>query len=97
MHYERIYIYTENGAIRVYPDVVTIEQGHGVRWVCEGGGNFDVIFQRGSPFTADRFDPGNDRSGPALPLPNPGRMYKYRVEIKGLPPLDPRVVVDEPD
>ena len=82
-----------NNQISVAPSDVTIDRINGdtVRWECNRN-DFLVCFGSTSPFDEYHFHTANPHSKGVRPGAKSGT-YKYSIEVPGLPPLDPTVIV----
>ncbi len=68
-------------------------RGEKVTWERDGGGDFSILFDSGTPFDRRNFDKNTARSVPPRP-DAPLGSYKYTVQVSGYPDLDPEVIVD---
>jgi plastocyanin len=73
------------------PVEVSKKYGDEVLWECDGGVDFQVIFDPADcPFGNNKFDKNNNHSGPAQGGP---KTYKYTVKAGG-GTLDPDTIVN---
>lgn len=97
-------IYTVDDAIVVDPPKFEVSKKlkEEVEWHCglkhsthDPKGCFRAHFDQDSPFERSEFRKHKELTGPSKETAIIGREYKYAVEIKGYPPLDPIGVVKD--
>jgi hypothetical protein len=72
---------------------VSKSKGENVTWERQGGGDFNILFNSGTPF--DRMDYNQNTGKSLAPRQDaPLGTYKYTVQVTGHPDLDPQVIID---
>ncbi len=83
-----------DGTLAVSTQQLRLSRSGGkVTWEREGGGDFSILFDSGTPFDRRNFDKNTARS--VAPRQDaPLGSYKYTVQVSGYPDLDPEVIID---